>query len=378
MRKRLQGFMFLAALCYGAGAAVHAGTPPSDPPDSRISAGPHADPQLDAELERWHLSLVHAVRRHAHVLAARGDARSLLTAALLWPAGMSQATEGHAVPAARWLQAAARQQPGDPLVAWFQLNRCPVRDAGCAREAIAHLLAVDGDNGAAHLLALNRAWQADDRIAARTHLRLAGAAPRFELYAEGTLELLGDARDSFTPPPVPATLGKRLSQTLGTGRQTTAEDAEAVWLMAVWAAQAMPGFGPLDRICDPEQVDARLRQDCITLLARLADAESSLIAPLVSLSLLARLTAEQPDGGRWRERLRQLYWLRHTALRFLPDQPEAVVTGGEYFGWVSDEGEVAAMRRVLVRNGMATKAPPGWLPSDPRRRALVLSGEPPG
>lgn len=349
------------------------------PPGLQVAGSQVVDQQLRAAADAWSRTLDAVVLRHAQALAARGDGRSLVTAALLASASVRNPTGHPPQQALAWLLAASAPGTAEPLALWLQANGCMGFGGGCDRDAAAaQLLAVDADNAAAQLLAFDRAWQAGDIAAARTHLRLAGSAPEFRSYTAAALHALEQARQSMPEVAMPAELGPVFGRMYGLGGPITAEDLNVMPLMATWAAFPLPAFASLLQACDSDRPqlrsDAGLRQDCIAVLKRLAEDETTVIAPMVGLTLVSRLTAGQPAGDHWRERLRQLYWLHQSAAAFQPGLPGSHVTSGEYFGWLATGGELEAFRRVMLRNGADPEPPTGWLPDHRRHRALVTTG----
>lgn len=339
-----------------------------------------ADKQLNAAMDAWQQAKNEAVLVQARALAARGDARNLLVAAVLAKTAGAGQPDGAAAAAARhWFDAARRTRPTDPLVAWMEALDCNGLAANCdSQAALVRLLAVDGDNAATHWLALNAAQQAGDPVAARTHLRLAAHAPRLEMYNHTLLGLIDQARRAMPTPPLPPQLSEAFARVYGMDQFATADDITSGGLLGMWVAIAMPPLMDTAELCDPDRLrDANhgaLRKDCIALLDRLADDRSTTVTTLFALSALSQLTAGQPRGDPWRQQLRKVYWLFEKASPVMAGLPGSHVSGSEYFGWMANEGELEAMRRVLLRNGIAPEPPAGWLPSTARHRALVTSG----
>ena len=85
------------------------------------------DPDIQAASKQWKEAIDAALRAQAEALAARGGARNLLAAALLWP--LPEPAEGEQWPvrspqAEAWFAAARAAVPGDPLVAWMEASDC--------------------------------------------------------------------------------------------------------------------------------------------------------------------------------------------------------------------------------------------------------------
>lgn len=88
------------------------------------------------------------------------------------------------------------------------------------------------------------------------------------------------------------------------------------------------------------------------------------------LSLLVRLTAGHPSGSRWREAYRRDLWTRAQAMPLVNSR------SSEFARRSLLMGEWPAMVSLVDEAGRA-EPPPGWLPPDPRQRALILTGRPP-
>lgn len=375
MLRPIYGWIALAALWASPATAA---TPSTEPTPVT------GDAAMPAEDRRWQRGLDAAMLDHAHALAARGDARSLLAAALIAPISFDEAS-GRALPisadAQAWFDAARAARPADPLVAWLEATGCPLALQCDADAAIARLLQVDGDNAAVQWLAINAALHGGDEITARTHLRLAANAERFQPYINEVLQLLLEARDAAALAPMDASTATAMGTAQHFGRPTSDAEMVAVVSMAQWAAIAMPAVAGVAKLCqldvDAPQRDAALRQDCAGLLARAANDGSVMVYPAVALPALIELS-EGAEQAAWQARLREFAWLYEQAAPLLstPDA-EAGLVG--YARQMAADGELAAMRQLLQANHIPLAPPADWLPTAPRYRALLgAAGAPPG
>ena len=350
------------------------------PPDMAEVLAIADDADRRAANERWQRDFDAGMVEHAHALAARADARSLLAAAMIVPRHYDQAS-GQPLPSAvdpqRWFDAARAARPADPLVAWLEATDCPAAALQCdANAAIARLLQVDGDNAAVQWLAIQAAIDGGDGIAARTHLRLAAQAGRFEPYNAELLVLLLDARNGASLAPMDAGTARVVGITQQLGRPATNEDIVAMQSFAQWAAFALPRTAGVMQLCGSEAArsgrDAALRQDCIGLMTQVAAEESIMIYPALALPALIGLS----DGAArdsWQARLREYAWLSEQAVPLL--LPSRVSAGmDEYARWIVSDGETGAMRRLMRHHGIPLEPPAGWLPKNRRYRALVTTG----
>lgn len=337
------------------------------------------DPAMRAASERWQARMDTALRAHAHVLAARGSARDLLAAALLWPPAPPVDGRPVAAPEARqWFAAAREALPPEPLVDWLEATDCGGLADDCDREgAIARLLAADPGNAAAHLLALHAAERRGDLAAIARHLRAAARAERFAPFYAPMMELIMEAHDGVAwPAPGPA-LGEALAVMWGISAPVGLEDYAAGQAAGRAMGIAYPGLGAVTRACPADRSGAPdLLEDCKALYARAAGKDAPWIDQLIALVHLSQLTAGEPGGDAWREQLRDLYWVQEQGPRLMPGLPGSGITAGEYLRLQIEEGELDAMRELLRRNGIPATPPADWLPTQARQRALVTTGVP--
>lgn len=336
-----------------------------------------SDSGMQAQEQAWRDGVDQALRIQAAAVAARGDARSLLQAAMIaLPAEQDPAAPSQAQ---AWFKAALAANQDEPLLAWIEATGCGALASACDRDAgLRRLLRLDPDNGAVHWLALQAAYRAGDVAAARTHLRLAAQASRFDPYAGDGLALIDDARRELSLPPMPPDLATATALAYGTDAPVDAEGMASAMVLGGWMASMMPPLGAMTRLCQPavEQTveDAALREDCTAVYAHLARNDTLLIYPMLGLRQLVQLTVDTPEGAQWRERLRELLWVYRRSMASGLTMPGNGLTPGEYATWLTAEGEAAALRHVLERHGIATRPPADWLPDNPRDRALVTTG----
>ncbi len=342
------------------------------------------DAEVEAEYERWRLGFDAAMLDHARALAARGDARSLLAAMMIASPRFDE-TSGqlHPVSAEQqaWFDAARAVRPADPLVAWLEATGCPVPASQCDTDAaIARLVRIDGDNAAVQWLAINAALDGGDEVAARTHLRVAAQASRFEPYTGEILQLSLETRDAAPLPTMAPATAKVLGVKHDLGRPARNEDLVALQSITDWAAVALPPMSGVMQLCrfepDPPERDAALRQDCIGLMAQLAASDSILIYPAIALPMLIELTTG-PRQASWRSALREYAWVYEQASDLMWPGAARQFDPAEYASWVVAEGELGAMRKLMQRNRIPIEPAADWLPRQPSYRALITTGTAP-
>jgi hypothetical protein len=154
------------------------------------------------------------------------------------------------------------------------------------------------------------------------------------------------------------------------GREPTNDDRIDIMAFALESAFATTGFQGLSKCAArpgmPPLPEAQRRQ-CIALLSRVAKEGDTLLEQQAATSWLLGLETDPARLAQLRERYRQLRWLQ--TVSFGKPLPEHYATR------VWSQGEVDTMQGIAIERGL-WPPPPGWLPDDPRARALIL-GEPP-
>lgn len=318
------------------------------------------DPAVQAALDAWHRQYESAMALRAQQLARQGDVRSLLGAMMIMPTqdAESDGTPGVVGAQAReWFARARQLGPTDPLVAWVEMVDCHVLD--CDRDAaVARLLGVDGDNAAAHVWAMSDALNSGDLRAARAHLRSAASARRHDPHTGQMLSLLLDARKGASVPAMDANVSTVMAVTAGSSTPT---DFMALQALGQWAAIAMAPMQGVARLCGPDSPelarDPSLRRDCVALLTKLAEDNSTLVYAQFSTRLLMRL--DPALANQWAPRMRQLTWWQEQSVPLMIQGGDAI-PAAEYAGWVATQGELGAMAKLLARAGIPPKPPADW------------------
>lgn len=252
----------------------------------------------------------------AQVLARRGDARSLATAAALCfvASGARARAEPAAGKAAVDLAARASElDPQSPSIGWLRLQLC-ASSAGCdIREAATTLRWVDADNGAVWLPTLAAVQKDNDPAEIDRILSDMAEGSRFDFYWNPTVALLFDGlkrASSDLPPHYLRSDLARLSEAL-----------------LVAGNEIVPPLGTLTNACrDP--ASAERRESCIKL-ARVMEKADTVAAQIVGLHIEkhlvlidgkeARTLAERRRVLEWREASANLDeglpWLRNAMAR---------------------------------------------------------------
>src|SRR5690606_2920045 len=134
--------------------------------------------------------------------------------------------------------------------------------------------------------------------------------------------------------------------------------------------QTLPAMAVLSRACpdDDDAMTAQRRAQCIAIHTHMSD-EPTALSQRMALTRLVLLTADQPAGTGWRERLREHHWVWHNATALMQQRvPE------DYLDAVWRDGELVAVKSLLQTAGMPLIPPAGWLPDDEHQRSLITTG----
>lgn len=384
-RLRDAGFALAVALC-AISFHLQADEPPAFSKEKLAELQRLADdPQIERASAAWILDSQKAAQQHLRAVAANGDARSLLAASMLW-SGFSGLHEGNALPSTRpaqetrvWFDAARRASPRDVLVAWIEASDCGNLTDSCNRqEALRYLLEAEPHNAAVQLLALAEAEKRGDRKAMDLYWKSASSASIYDPHTLEIGQLLHATMQGVDFPSLETRLAEAMGARWGLNRPAIPRDLADISVIGISAALALPGFTPVTRTCKTEQLataSVMRRAECERVLELLATDDSTVIAPMIALPRLVALSGETTEGRAWRERLRQFYWVYENALQRMPGVTPAGPVPVEYGSWFMTEGELTAMRKLIARYDVPAEAPTGWLPREPRYRALVTTGK---
>lgn len=343
---------------------------------ARHAAAPAVDADVHAQvLEHWGRRYEAAMLMHLEALADTGDAHADLALALMLP----WSPEEDAAPPApgevpEWariraeaIQDAARRLPDDAPIAWMEAEQCPPGVPGCDPvAALARLQRLEPDNAAGWLLALEQAFRRDDQAAVEHYLARAAASRRYDPHYLDLAAMLLETTAEVPLPPLDAQARQAMGLALGLRRPVSDQELRLVPVMGMAVAQALPARQGLSEHC--RAPSASRTRDCAAVMTLFAGSQT-LLERMMGLTAMVRMSADRPDGARWREQLRRTYWMFGLA-------PDAPATPG-YLDALIHRGEIAALEHHMRIKGL-TGPPAGWLPRNPRHRALVTTGREPG
>jgi hypothetical protein len=238
----------------------------------------------------------------ARVLDARGDARSLATAAALsfvGPPSRSKADTARAAAAALDLAVRASElEPNDPATAWLRLNLCSGAPGCDIRDAATTLRWIDADNGAAWLPTLAGAQKDKDTVQVDRVLADMAEGTRFDLYGNRATVMMFDAL-------------KRILVQLP-ANYLNSDLTRLTEAMGIAGAAFIPSFSPVINACR-EAATTERREACLKLSKTMQRADA-VMAQLVGFAIEKRLTpADSKEMRLIAERRRLLEWRASSA-----------------------------------------------------------------
>ena len=285
----------VAHVAAAAGATAPGATAPGATP-SRSGSQPEA-----TKYQHWRAIA-------AAVLAARGDASSLATAAALRFAGSSGAakaggTGSNAGPTALELAArAAELAPQNASIGWLQLQLCAATPSCDIRDAATVMRWVDADNGAAWLQILATAQREKDATEVERVLADMAQAARFDFYSNRIVVLMADSL--------------RAARGRLPGGFAGSDSARLSTVNRIAGGELIPSLTALVEACRESSTVSERRELCLKLSKTMQHSDS-VTAQLTGFSIERRLHA--PDSKEVRviaERRHVLEWRVAAAAKF--------------------------------------------------------------
>ena len=274
------------ALALWQGAAALAGNAPHAVP---VRSEPDAFPEWRAAAAR--------------VLATRGDAGSLATAAaltFLGPPSRSRTDSAGAATGALALAVRASElAPNSAALSWLRLQLCTYAPGCDIRDAATTMRWVAADNGAAWLPTLTVAQRDKDTMEIDRALASMAQGTHFDLYGNHTTAMMYAALKSVRgrlPAHYLATDAARLNEAIGIAN-----------------AVILPSFSPLINACREALPDSERHEICLSLAKTMQHADA-VMAQLVGFAIEKRLTpSDARELHTIAERRRLLEWRVATA-----------------------------------------------------------------
>jgi hypothetical protein len=331
-----------AAPAFAQPFAPDAGNPPASPemPPAQLLAQFHHD--------------------QINLLALRGDAHSLLAAALMAQADADDPARPKALQTPALLARAQKADDADALVWWVSaaLDCRGGKAKTCPREeTLAQLEKSDPANAGVWLWALSRAQATADAAAARAALTSAAQAARFDDYF-GTLTSVLYQATGILP------VGENILQASNQPGVSPA-GFRLTYAAGIAIAVPLPDLMALAKTCQSSQSDAGLAQDCIVIMQKMADS-GSLSTRNIGVSQLMRLVPSGAAHDAAVAQARTLAWrIRHIGELGVRLANDSRVTGVYTQALQKSGREIDAVDAVLRFQGIALEPPAEWQPPAP-------------
>lgn len=321
-------------------------------------------------VQAWESDAIDRIAGHAEALAARGDSEGLLMALLIAPHG---GKEGDRFAAQRpaWREA-LKALPATPASAWYLRSQCHGSSPDCdERQALETLSTVATDDPWVRVLRSGEALEQGDTVAALTELQAAGDGP-LDARWQHLLRPLREALAGVDLPRMDAATAQAMAERQAAlGQTRPAPATAALWrdtyAMAMLAANALPEFSALQRVCGGESPllsDPGGREACLAFLQRLVAEDPTLAGRSAGYAFALRI-AEGEQREAFEAGQRRLRWLQQQGLQ-ASQALEAQPGGLEgYLQAVFDHGELPALMSLLEREGLPLEPPVDWAPSWP-------------
>jgi len=289
-----------------------------------------------------------------NLLALRGDAHSLLAAALMALPDAADKARPAALKTPALLAHAQKLAADDALVWWASAGvECRAAAKDCpSTDTLQNLEKSDAQNAAIWGLALAHARQAKDAMTTRAALTSAAQSAQYDDHFGALIALLDDAADILP-------IGEEILDASGQ-RGVSAEGFKLTYAAVVAASLPQPGLRALDEQCKDAQADAALAADCVAVAQKIADS-GSLITRGVGSQLLLSLLPAGASQDAARAHARTLAWqtqrIGELGDRLANDPPVTRV----YLEALHQRGqEVDAVQAVLRNQGAALEPANEW------------------
>ena len=331
-------FALLAAPAFAQPLAPDAGTAPLSPemPAAQVLAQFHHD--------------------EINLLALRGDAHSLLAAALMAQGDADDPARPKVLQTPALLARAQKADDADALVWWVSAalechgkgNPCP------SEETLAQLEKSDPANAAIWMWALRPAQKPGRDATTRAALTSAAGAARYDDYFGTLTSILYESAGIL---PIQENVLRASNQP-----GVSPAGFKLTYAAGIAVALPLPYLATLAKTCRNSTSDAGLMQDCIAIMQKLADS-GSLSARNIGASQLMRLVPSGSAHDTAAAQVRTLAW-RMQGMGAVADRlaNDSRVTGIYTQALRTSGREIDAVDAVLRSQGMALEPPADWQP----------------
>jgi hypothetical protein len=289
-----------------------------------------------------------------NLLALRGDAPSLLAAALMAVPDASEKSRPTPLKMPALLARAQKIGVDDPLVWWVTAALdCHAGAKECPQtETLQNLERTDAQNAAMWALALAHAQQAKDDVTARAALTSAAQATLYDDHFGALIAALDEAAGTLP-------VSEDILRASGQGGVST-EGYKLTYAASIAATLPQPGLRAVVEACKGAVSDSALAADCVAVAQKIADCGS-----LITRSFGVKLLLETlPAGGAQdsaRARGRSLAWQTQRIGELGGRLADDARLTRVYLDTLHANGkEIDAVQAVLRNQGVAVEPPGNW------------------
>lgn len=298
-----------------------------------------------------------------NLLALRGDAHSLLAAALMAQGDADDPARPAALKTPALLARAQKANDADALVWWVSAELdCRGKAKSCPRvETLTQLEKTDPANAGAWLWALSRAQNTGDKATARAALASAAQSARFDDYFGALTSLLYESSGIL---PVRENILRASNQP-----GVSVSGFKLTFVATIAAAVTMDSIAPLHKACEDRSSSADVATDCVAVAQKLADS-GSLFARRNGAEMLLRLVPSGATHDAAVAQLRTQAW-RMQGIGSVADRlaNDSRVTGLYTQALHASGREIDAVDAVLQSQRIALEPPADWQPPAPESAA---------
>jgi hypothetical protein len=345
------------------GAPAPEVAPPAEAPPAPEAPTPAAAPAPVAPEMTAEQKLTQFRRDQINLLALRGDAGSLLAAALMATTDADDKRRPAALKSAALLKRAQTIAPDNVLVWWVTASEdCRAATKTCPHpDTLQKLEAVDGQNAAVWALSLWRAQQGKDAPGARAALASAAQAAKYNDYFGAVIDDLYEAA---------GVLPMSTDLLSATGQNVSISGYRLISAAGIAAAMVQPEGAAISAACKAADAnDAALVADCLAVAQKM-ELSGSINSQNLGLSLKMALLSPGPERDSARSRQRALAW-QTLRISDIGDRLAANPAVSRVYTQALNESgnESAAVLAVLRSQGVAIEPPADWQP--PQAEAML-------
>jgi hypothetical protein len=316
-----------------------------------LAPAPDAAPSPEMTPEQKVLQFRHD---QINLLALRGDAHSLLAAALMAAPDAADKSRPAALKSPALIARAQKTAGDDALVWWVTAGmECRATPKACpAVETLQQLEKADAQNAATWSLAFAHARAAKDDVGARAALTSAAQSTLYEDHFGALIGVLDEAVDILP-------ISEEILRASGQGGVSTA-GYKLTSAAGIAASLPQPGLRAIVEACQDSANDADLAADCVALAQKIADS-GSLITRSYGVKLMVDLLPAGAQQDAAKLRARTLAWQTQRISELGGRLADDARLTRVYLDALGQRGqETDAVQAVLRNQGVALEPPADW------------------